>query len=105
MPAEQFVILNVRYLRDGDRWIGECEELGTATQAATFDALQEELTELIRLHLTTLERQGERERFFRRRRIKMYREPVPARVRRSVPVVRGDQAPTEVGPVALAVAI
>jgi hypothetical protein len=71
MPTEKpekFVILNVRYLRDGELWIGECEDLGTATQATTFDALQEELAELIRLHLTTLERQATH-RARRRRRL------------------------------------
>lgn len=60
-----YVILTLRYTRDGRRWVGTCQELSTSTFARTLKRCQEELNELVTEHLNVLEETGQREQFFR----------------------------------------
>lgn len=68
-----FVVLHARFSKEADQWVGECLELGTATQADTIEDLQLELRELIGLHLNTLEKTGQRAQFLKDHGIRMYR--------------------------------
>ena len=68
-----FVVLHLRFWKKEERWYGECLELGTSTFAGTLERTQEELAELAALHLNALEGAGERTRFFREHRIRLYR--------------------------------
>jgi predicted RNase H-like HicB family nuclease len=80
MPKQGYVILTCKFRKEGKQWVGLCEELGTSAFASTFEEVQERLKEAISLHLNTLERVGERARFFKENNIKLYaakpREPV-----------------------------
>lgn len=60
-----YVILTLRYTREGRRWVGTCQELSTSTFARTLKRCQEELGELVVEHLAVLDETGQRERFFR----------------------------------------
>lgn len=86
MKRTGFVVLTFEMRREGERWIGRCKELGTATFADTVEQLHRELGELVRLHLSTLEEVGERDRFFKEHRIKFYSDDVPRSVSRRIPV-------------------
>lgn len=76
MPAQGFVILTLAFRQDGRRWTGECLELGTATYARTLKQTQDELAEMVTLHLNSLEDVGECERFFKEHGIRFYRDDV-----------------------------
>ncbi len=69
-----FVVLHAHYWKENEQWLGECDELGTATFADTIEEVQAELKAMILLHLNTLEETGERDRFFKERGIKIYSE-------------------------------
>ena len=73
VQKQHYVVLTVVYYKeDGDeRWLAECRELGTASYGGSPEEARERIAEAIELHLTTLERYGERERFFTERGIKM----------------------------------
>ncbi|HZP95370.1 MAG TPA: hypothetical protein VFC31_03405 [Candidatus Limnocylindria bacterium] len=83
------VVLTVRFTQDGDQWLAECVELGTATYADSFEDVQAEIAELIELHLSTLEQTGQRAKFFKEHGIKLYPAGanVPAQVKTDAPVV------------------
>lgn len=66
-PTQRMVgvaVLQARFHKEGDQWLGECSELGTATFGDSLEEVQAELRELIELHLDALGRSGERDRFF-----------------------------------------
>ena len=67
------VILTMRFEEEGKNWVGTCVELGTSTFAHTLRQTQAELHELVELHLSALEEEGERERFFAEHGIKIHR--------------------------------
>jgi len=88
MPAAGFVVLTLVFHEEEGKWVGECEELGTVTQANTLDEAQEVLKELVIDHLNTLEEVGERENFFSEHGIKLYTDQdMPHSVPRQLPVV------------------
>ncbi|HEY1294693.1 MAG TPA: hypothetical protein VGJ60_16570 [Chloroflexota bacterium] len=58
------VILRLEFRHDGQQWLGECIELGTATFGPRLEQVQRELKELVELHLNELEDVGERPHFF-----------------------------------------
>ena len=43
------------YHKEGQQWVGECQELGTSTFGDSFEEVETELIELVELHLNTLE--------------------------------------------------
>ncbi len=64
----KYFYLTARFYRDKEDksvWIGECVELSTSTYGDSIEEVQVELKELVALHLQTLEKIGERERFFK----------------------------------------
>lgn len=67
-----YIIVTLRFEREGDKWVGTCLELGTGTYARTLRQVQGELHQLITAHINALEQEGERERFFSEHNIKFY---------------------------------
>lgn len=74
MQTEGFIILTVRFEREGDQWAATCLELGTAACGDNFEEAQEAIREAITLQLNALEELGERASFFQRYRIRFYRQ-------------------------------
>jgi len=68
-----YVVLTLKFQKQGRRWTALCEELGTATFGRSLPEADQRLKEAIFLHLNTLEDVGERERFFREHNIKLHR--------------------------------
>ena len=58
------VVLTLIFEREGLKWVGTCEELGTSTYARTLKQCRRELEDLVADHLNLLEEEDERERFF-----------------------------------------
>ncbi len=86
MPAKAFVVLTLQFQKEDSYWTGECVELGTTTDGRSLPRVEQELRELVLLHLNTLEKNGERERFFQKHGIKMYTDEAPSEVQPRVPV-------------------
>ena len=59
MAKSGYVVLTFQFEREDDAWVGKCVELGTATWAESLTQLEEELRDLVGLHLTTLEEAGQ----------------------------------------------
>lgn len=98
MAGDRLVILTVEIQREGEQWVGQCVELGTATFGDSVDEVAEELLDLVALHLNGLEDAGEREQFFKAHGIKVYEDSVPQRVERPVPISRDAPLFTQVLP-------
>lgn len=75
-----FITLTFAFQREGRTWVGTCEELGTSAYGRTLERANEELEDLVLLHLNTLEQEGERERFFRENSIPFYTDKPPTKV-------------------------
>jgi len=69
-----YVALTIIFKREDDVWTAECKELGTATFGETFEEARDNLKEAVTLHLKTLEKVGERKRFFEERGIEVFVE-------------------------------
>lgn len=70
-PA-QFVVLTCVFRREG-KWIAaECQELGTTAFGRNLAEAEKRIREAMLLHLNTLEDVGERARFFKEHKIRMY---------------------------------
>jgi predicted RNase H-like HicB family nuclease len=67
-----YIVLTIIFRKEDDVWTARCEELGTSTFGETFDEAKESLKEAITLHLNTLEKVGERKRFFEENGIPMF---------------------------------
>ena len=67
-----YILVNLAFHEEENRWQGECLELGTATFGNSLEEAKERLQEAILVHLNTLEDVGERDRFFREHNIKVY---------------------------------
>ena len=61
-----YVMLTLVSAREGNKWVGTCEELSTSTYARTLKQCNRDLDALVVEHLDLLEEEGERERFFKR---------------------------------------
>jgi hypothetical protein len=70
---EEMVILTLVFSREGDEWVGVCRELGTSTFDTDLNKAKDELCEMVLDHLNGLEEVGERKRFFREHRIRVYK--------------------------------
>ncbi len=70
--ATHYIILTCKYNKEGNKWIGIAEELGTSTFGRTLDEAKARLEEAVELHLSTLEQVGERARFFAENKISIY---------------------------------
>lgn len=72
MKVQGYVVLTLKFQKQGRRWTALCEELGTATFGRSLPEADQRLKEAIILHLNTLEDVGERERFFKENKIKIH---------------------------------
>ena len=70
--AVGFVALTLEFRREGKVCVGVCRELGTSTYARTLPWVNEELREMVILHLNALEQEGECDHFFETHGIKFY---------------------------------
>lgn len=67
-----YVVLTCVFEREG-KWVtARCQELGTSAFGRNLNEAEKRLREAILLHLNTLEEVGERARFFREHKIKVY---------------------------------
>ena len=71
--SQIYVKLTVIIKQEDDVWTAECSELGTATFGETFEEVRENIQEAVCLHLNTLEDASERERFFKKNNIKLFK--------------------------------
>ena len=86
-PTTGFVVLTLAVHQEGRRWVGKCLELGTATDGPTLGQVHIELVELLELHLSTLDKIGEFQRFSEENSIKLYRNALPPReITQTLPV-------------------
>ena len=58
MAKSGYVVLTFRFEPEDEEWFGMCVELGTATCAGSLEQLEEELRDLVGLHLATLQETG-----------------------------------------------
>lgn len=65
MKSDAYIIVTFLFYKEGNRWVGQCKELGTSTFGRSIQEALERLNEAVGLHLSTLEQVGECERFFR----------------------------------------
>lgn len=72
MSVSGYVVLTLKFNKLNRRWTAYCEELGTATFGRSLPEAEKKLKEAVILHLNTLEEVGERNRFFREHKIKLY---------------------------------
>lgn len=88
MKEHQYILLTVTFTEEEDKtWLAKCEELGTSTYGDNFEEVKNEIDELICLHLNSLEKLGERERFFKENNIKLYTtEYIPEKIKTKTPV-------------------
>ena len=88
MRADGYVVLTLKFSKENRRWLGYCEELGTATFGRSLPEVDRKLKEAIIVHLSTLEDVGERDRFFKEHNI-VFHGTKPKVVEFSVPT-KGD---------------
>jgi predicted RNase H-like HicB family nuclease len=67
-----YIIITFSFHKEGNRWVGRCNELTPSAFARTLKEAEERLKKLVQLHLNGLEDLGERERFFRENGITFY---------------------------------
>ena len=72
MDSAVYITLTLEFQKDGRRWIGVCQELGTSTYSRSLPETEKQLREAVRLHLNTLEEIGERDRFFKEHKIEVH---------------------------------
>ena len=85
MTTTGYVVLTFRFEPEDDVWFGKCVELGTATWAESLARLEEELRDLVDLHLVTLEKNGQLGQVFDEWGVKLYAD-MPAETFTSLPV-------------------
>jgi len=70
--AHNYIALTFQFQKEGRRWVGICQEMGTSTYSRSLPETEKHLLEAVCLHLNTLEDVDERERFFKENGIKTY---------------------------------
>lgn len=81
-----YVVLKIEFKKEGEMWLATCVETGTSTFGDTLEEAQEAITELLPLHLNTLEEVGERENFFKKHNIKILPKKPTAGTRCDIPL-------------------
>ena len=81
----RYVVLTFLFEPEDDGWFGKCVELGTATWAESLAQLEEELRDLVGLHLVTLEETGRLGQVFDKWRVKLHAD-MPTETSKSLPV-------------------
>jgi len=77
MRESGYIILTIRFNKEGKNWVAVCEELGTSTFGRSFEEAEKRIKEAVELHLNTLEDVGERDKFFKEHKIKFYKSMPP----------------------------
>jgi predicted RNase H-like HicB family nuclease len=72
MQALSYITVTVTASREGDVWVGVCQELGVSTFDESLDTLLKELKVLIVQHLNALEKSGARADFFKKHGIHLH---------------------------------
>ena len=75
-----YVVLTLIFEREGNKWVGTCEELSTSRYARTLKQCQRELKDLVIEHLNLLEEAGEREKFFAKWKIEIHPTKAPQEI-------------------------
>ena len=88
MKTRGYVVLTLKFHKQGRRWTAYCEELGTATFGRSLPEADQRLKEAILLHLDTLDDVGERERFFREHNIQLHHDKPRKSITVCLPVNR-----------------
>lgn len=73
MGRKGYIVLTNTFRKEGRRWLGRCEELGTSVFGRSLPEAEKVLDEAIGLHLNTLEDIGELERFINEHKIQFHR--------------------------------
>lgn len=74
MKTRGYVVLTLKFHKQGRRWTALCEELGTATFGRSLPEADQRLKEAILLHINTLDDVGERESFFKEHNIQLHQD-------------------------------
>ena len=74
MKTRGYVVLTLKFQKQGRRWTALCEELGTATFGRSLPEADQRLKEAILLHINTLDDVGERESFFKEHNIQLHQD-------------------------------
>ena len=69
------IVLTLLVHKEGDQYVSECAELGTASCGETIDEALRNIREATLLYLNAIEEAGERERIFRQKRIQIFLGP------------------------------
>jgi len=72
MRTSGYIIVTLKFVKEGRRWVAHCIELGTSTFGSSIQQATERIQEAVILHLNTLEDVGECERFLEERNVKFY---------------------------------
>ncbi len=71
-----YIVLFLQFYPEEGQWIGDCEALGVMSCGETLDEAKRSLNSLIDITLDSWEDDGERERLFRERNIRVYSGPL-----------------------------
>lgn len=88
MKTRGYVVLTLKFQKQGKRWTAYCEELGTATFGRSLPEADQRLKEAIFLHISTLADVGERERFFKEHNIQLHHNKPRENITICLPVNR-----------------
>lgn len=82
MKNKMYIQVTLTFTKDKKtkQWLGLCEELGTANFGDNIEEVAKELTELIKLHIDTLEKVGELDNFFRKNNVVYFKSEPPKKV-------------------------
>jgi len=83
-----YVVLTLKFQKQGKRWTAYCDELGTATFGRSLPEADQRIKEAVLLHISTLEDVGERERFFKEHNIQLHLKKPSKDITVCVPVNR-----------------
>jgi len=86
MPAFNCIVLTLVFEQEGDVWTGQCKELGTAAFGDTIEEARDILSNLVTLHLNSLEELGQCEEFLKERNVAILTEESRKRKIADVPI-------------------
>ena len=72
MKKKGYIVVTLKFRKEGKKWTALCEELGTATFGRSIQEAQRKIGDLVLLHLNTLDDVGEIKKFFREHNIAFY---------------------------------
>ena len=100
MRTAGYIIVTIRFEREGDQWAAECEQLGTVACGDTLDEAQQAIADMISLHLNALEDVGQGEAFLKKHNVKFHAKKPSSQEVTNIPVRAGQLVERYVSPVA-----